>query len=269
MVCLDCPAKLNLFLHVTGTRPDGYHTLDSVFIPVDLVDTLTIEPSDVARRQGNLTGPVEDDLCVRAQKALERATGRTLPATLSLTKRIPVGAGMGGGSSDAAGTLVGLNRAFELGLSDTDLAAIALTIGADVPFFINPRPAWVSGIGEVLTPIDFPKVAFDVVFPGAFVSTRSVFSHRALVPSGHVASIDAFEAAVADGSWPRFGQNDLEPVAKLLNSAVRDMLERFPELRLTGSGSAAFVPNFCETSGLRYSELPQGWRHFSLKTFKI
>lgn len=268
MIRLLAPAKLNLFLHVTGVRPDGYHTLESVFVPVDLADELEVREAPDLVREGDLTGPVEADLCVKAARLLQQACGVSSGARIRLVKRIPVGAGMGGGSSDAAATLLALNRLWRLSLDEAGLRQLAARLGADVPFFIRPEPSWVSGIGEVVEPIAFPETAFTVVYPGLSQSTARIFSSPHLTFSGHAHSREDFARAVADGTWFALGRNDLEAPARESAPEVRAMLERYPVLRLTGSGSAAFAPARLLPPGTLGS-LPRGWRHFSVKTFRI
>ena len=176
------PAKLNLFLHIIGRRPDGYHALQTCFQFVDLCDEVTILPrEDGAIRRGAGAAGVEpeQDLCVRAALALKGATGTRRGADISVLKRIPMGAGLGGGSSDAATCLVALNRLWDLNLPVDELAALGLKLGADVPVFVRGRASWAEGVGERLTPL-YPPLAPDernylIIKPNVFVSTRDVF----------------------------------------------------------------------------------------------
>jgi 4-diphosphocytidyl-2-C-methyl-D-erythritol kinase len=176
---VPAPAKLNLFLHIVGRRADGYHLLQSVFMLIDWCDTLhfRLRQDGVIRRIDAVPGSAlpEIDLVVRAARALQVATGCALGADITLEKRLPAEAGLGGGSSDAASTLLALNRLWQLGLPRARLADIGLALGADVPFFIGGRNAWVEGVGEQLTPVDLPPGRFVVVKPPTGASTAAIF----------------------------------------------------------------------------------------------
>ena len=201
---LPAPAKLNLFLHVLGRRPDGYHEIESVFVPLDLCDTVDMEMRTDGRivREGDLTGPQEADLAVRAARALQEhaasAQGHAALAgvTLRVQKRIPVGAGLGGGSSDAATTLIGLNRLWNLGLGRPALAGLARGLGADVPFFLGGGAAFVKGIGEQCQPLDLPQAWYVLVYPQVHVSTAEIFSDPKLTRDGKQTTIAGFSAAL-------------------------------------------------------------------------
>jgi 4-diphosphocytidyl-2-C-methyl-D-erythritol kinase len=239
---VPAPAKLNLFLHITGRRDDGYHLIESVFVPIDWADTLNFEVrSDGIITREDLGAKLPpDDLCVRAARALQSATGCTLGTHIGLQKNVPSQAGMGGGSSDAASTLLALNRLWNLGLSREALAAIGLKLGADVPFFVGGYPAWVTGIGEELRPIEVPAARFLVVKPRAGLDTRLIFSSGDLKRDSEPAIIAGF-AADAHG----FGRNDLQPVAQRLcpdvNAALEWLASQGLTGRMTGSGSAVFA----------------------------
>jgi len=194
---LPAPAKLNLFLHVTGRRPDGYHLLQSVFVLIDWADTLHFERRDDGALHRHDRGDAlpEDDLCLRAARALSQASGCTFGADIHIEKRLPSGAGMGGGSSDAASTLLALNRLWGLNWSRDRLLPIALKLGADVPFFVGGRNAFVEGIGEVLTPIEVPELRLAVVKPAASIGTKEIFSSPLLQRSESVAIVAGFPAA--------------------------------------------------------------------------
>ena len=239
---VPAPAKLNLFLHITGRRADGYHLLQSVFMLIDWCDTLHFE----LRANGNisredLTTPLPaDDLAINAARALQLATGSTLGAHISIAKSIPAQAGMGGGSSDAASTLLALNRLWQLNLTKQQLAHIGLQLGADVPFFIHGSNAWVEGIGEEITPIDLPKAHFLVVKPASGLSSQAIFTAPSLKRDSPNAIISGFSA------YPfSFGQNDLQAVAQKLSPDVSTALNWLGKLglqpRMTGSGSAVFA----------------------------
>jgi 4-diphosphocytidyl-2-C-methyl-D-erythritol kinase len=245
---LPAPAKVNLFLHVVGRRADGYHLLQSVFVPIDWADTLHIERRDDGRlARHDLTEPLPaDDLTLQAARALQAATGCTLGADISIHKRVPAGAGLGGGSSDAATVLLALNRLWALGLPRERLLTLALGLGADVPFFVGGRPAFVEGIGERLTPIDVPALSLAVVKPAQSLPTASIFGHPALVKDTPAATIAGFLDDAAKSGWA-YGRNDLQPPAEdrcpEVAQAARWLERHFGNSRMTGSGSAVFARN--------------------------
>jgi 4-diphosphocytidyl-2-C-methyl-D-erythritol kinase len=244
------PAKLNLFLHITGRRADGYHLLQSVFMLIDWCDTLHFElrhdglisRTDLGATAANVLPT--DDLTVRAARALQAATGTPLGVNISLEKRIPSQAGMGGGSSDAASCLRALQRLWGVRLSPEKLQAIALTLGADVPFFLGSSHAWVEGIGEELTPIQLPPAQFLVVKPPAGLATPAIFGSAALKRDSQTATMLGF-AANDNGRVYGFGRNDLQPVAEKLCVPMVQSLDWLAAQglkgRMTGSGSAVFA----------------------------
>lgn len=233
------PAKLNLFLHITGRRPDGYHELQTLFQLVDLADTISIAVRDdgaIERTEGPPDVPAEADLAVRAARALKAASGTRLGATLRVHKRIPQGGGLGGGSSDAATTLLALNELWNCGLSRGDLAGLGLPLGADVPVFIGGLSAFGEGIGERLTPVELPERWYLIIHPGRSVSTREVFQSPELTRNSPLITIRAF--------FESGGRNDCEPVVRRLSSEVSealDWLARLAPARLTGTGSCVFA----------------------------
>ena len=239
---VPAPAKLNLFLHVTGRREDGMHLIQSAFMLVDWCDTLHFElrSDGTISREDLATALPEDDLVVRAARALRNATGTKAGAHIAIEKRIPAEAGMGGGSSDAASTLLALNRLWKLGLGVSELAEIGEKLGADVPFFLGGRNAWVEGIGEKLTPVSLPSARFAVVKPAQGVSTARIFADPALPRDSPTAIITGFAANPFS-----FGGNDLQPVAQRLCPAVDEALQWLGSQglkgRMTGSGSAVFA----------------------------
>lgn len=247
---VPAPAKLNLFLHVTGQRPDGYHLIQSVFMLIDWCDTLHFE----LRSDGLITrtdvGAADsevlpnDDLTVRAAVALKQACGTSLGVHISLEKRIPSQAGMGGGSSDAASCLLALQRLWGVELPRSKLLAIALSLGADVPFFLSGGNAWVEGVGEQITPIRLPAANFLVVKPPLGVSTASIFTSPRLKRDTETATILGF-AANDKFEIFGFGQNDLQPVAQEFCPQILQSLDwlsaRQLKGRMTGSGSAVFA----------------------------
>jgi 4-diphosphocytidyl-2-C-methyl-D-erythritol kinase len=232
------PAKLNLFLHVTGRRADGYHELQTLFQLIDLCDTIAIsvrEDGQIERPVGPPDVPAETDLTVRAARVLKSATGMRLGATLKVRKRIPRGGGLGGGSSDAATTLLGLNEVWGCGLSLNELASLALPLGADVPVFVQGSSAWAEGVGERLTPVALPGTWYVVIYPGVAVSTREVFQSPELTRNSPLITIRAF--------FDSGGRNDCEPVVCSRVAPVAEALEwlaRFAPARLTGTGSCVF-----------------------------
>ena len=233
------PAKLNLFLHIVGRRPNGYHELQTVFQLIDLCDTVSV----VVREDGLIERPVgpagvapEEDLVVRAARALQNRTGTGLGATLRVFKKIPQGGGLGGGSSDAATTLLALNRLWGCGLGLDELVALGLPLGADVPVFVRGSSAWAEGVGETLTPVELPDRWFVVIHPGVGVATRDVFQAPELTRNSPVITIRAF--------FESGGRNDCEPVVRARYDEVAealDWLSRYAPARLTGTGSCIFA----------------------------
>jgi 4-diphosphocytidyl-2-C-methyl-D-erythritol kinase len=267
---LPAPAKLNLFLHVVGRREDGYHLLQSAFVLIDWSDELHVERrSDGAIARHDLAGELPpDDLCLRAARALQRESDTQLGADISIVKRLPSGAGMGGGSSDAATTLLALNRLWGLHWPRQRLMDLGLTLGADVPFFLGGRNAFVEGIGERMTALELPRQWLAVVKPLQGVDTRRVFDHPLLVRNTEPVIIESFlaDATTSRGFGPgSFGRNDLQPPATSLCGQVAeaaDWLEaRFGNSRMTGSGSAVFAGSGTGAQPSRElpSDLPPGW----------
>ena len=255
---VPAPAKLNLFLHVTGRRADGYHLLQSVFMLIDWCDTLHFElrrDARITRRDLGTTLP-EDDLIVRAARLLQHASGTALGADIAIDKRIPAQAGMGGGSSDAASTLLALNRLWQLNLPRPQLEQLGLQLGADVPFFLRGHNAWVEGIGEQITPVALPPARFCVLKPAVGVDTASIFRHPQLERATKPATIADF-AADPYG----FGHNDLQPVAQALCPEVSQALALLEsqglQARMTGSGSAVFA--HLATPGHAAIQAPDHW----------
>jgi len=241
------PAKLNLFLHIVGRRPDGYHELQTCFQFVDLCDeiSLRVRADGHIRRRVEIAGVAEDaDLCVRAAKALKAASGCPLGADIGVLKRIPLGGGLGGGSSDAATCLVGLNCLWKLRWSVDDLAALGLTLGADVPVFVRGRAAWAEGVGERLTPL-YPPLAppeanYLILKPNVSVATAEVFQSPELTRNSAPITIHGF---LASG-----GRNDCLGVVRHRFPEVAlalDWLSQFGPARLTGTGACVFLA--CDT----------------------
>ena len=243
----DCPApaKLNLFLHVVGRRSDGYHLLQSVFQLISLCDVLHFDRRADANivRITDVPGVApKDDLIVRAARSLQQAAiARGLPpqgVDIRIDKQIPMGGGLGGGSSDAATTLLALNHLWDLGLSRSELMSLGVTLGADVPFFLLGQNAFVEGIGEQLTPIDTPGGCFVVIHPGVAVPTPVIFGSAELTRDTKAVRIADFSAGA-----PGFGKNDLQAVAAQAFPAVADALKwlsAYGDARMTGSGACVF-----------------------------
>lgn len=260
------PAKLNLFLHVTGRRADGYHELQTLFQLIDLCDTLSIRVTDdgrIERPAGPAGVDPDSDLTVRAAKALQSATGcRGAGATLRITKRIPMGGGLGGGSSDAATTLLALNHLWGCGLSLDELARLGLPLGADVPVFVRGSSAWAEGVGERLEAVELPERWYVVIHPGVAVPTRDVFQSPELTRNSPVITIRAFFGPGGiSGS-----RNDCEPVVRARYPEVADALSwlgNFAPARLTGTGSCIFASFATAIEAERVAaRVPDRWRAF-------
>ena len=234
------PAKVNLFLHVTGRRADGYHWLESLFAFTDFADTLTLTARDDGAivRIGDVAGvPVAADLALRAARALQDAAGARQGVAIAVTKRIPQGAGLGGGSSDAASVLLALNRLWGLELPRARLQEIAQTLGADVAFFVGGENAVARGIGERLTPVTLPMCWLALAFPNVHVRTADIFAAPELTRSTPSAKIDVFSAS--------YGRNDLAAVTCArfpeVAAAIAVLSRAAPQARMTGSGSCVFA----------------------------
>jgi 4-diphosphocytidyl-2-C-methyl-D-erythritol kinase len=269
---LPAPAKLNLFLHINGRRNDGYHLLQSVFVPIGLADTLDFTSNDEGRieRSGDVIGEPAADLCVRAAQLLQQASGTLLGANIHVDKRIPAGSGMGGGSSDAATTLLALNRMWDLNWPRDRLLPLATRLGADVPFFLGPGPAFVEGIGERLTPVAVAPAWYALIHPQVHVSTAEIFNDPGLTRDTKLTTIEDFSAAQevrrsssATVARAVFGTNDLQSVALGRAPEIQAALEHlsaFGEARMTGSGSAVFAPFETEAQARdAVAALPAGW----------
>ena len=237
---VPAPAKVNLFLHVTGRRADGYHTLESLIALIDLADTVTLTRRDdgVIGRLGDVAGVPEDhDLSLRAARALQAATGSPFGVDIVLDKRIPLGSGLGGGSSDAATVLLALNRLWDLSLPRSELLRLAVGLGADVPLFVAGENTMARGIGEILAPVSLPTCYLALAFPPAAVPTADIFGAPELTRATPSAKIDVFSEG--------YGRNDLAPVTASRFPAVAaaiDALSRASSLaRMSGSGACVFA----------------------------
>ncbi len=255
---VPAPAKLNLFLHITGRRPDGYHLLESVFMLIDWWDILHFDllpDGELQRRDLTMALP-PDDLCLRAARLLQQASGTDDGVCISIEKRLPAQAGMGGGSSDAATTLLALNRLWGLNWPLSRLLPLGLSLGADVPFFLRGRNAWVQGIGEQIQPLFLPAARFAVLKPEQGLETALIFKDEALIRDSSPATMADFAARPY-----AFGRNDLQAVARRLCPQVDQSLEWFSRQGLrpgmTGSGSAVFARISSDTV---LSDPPAGWQ---------
>jgi 4-diphosphocytidyl-2-C-methyl-D-erythritol kinase len=237
------PAKLNLFLHITGRRSDGYHELQTLFQLLDWGDQLTFTPNQSGTITLESTGtdiPMENNLVVSAARLLQKGS---LGAHIELQKHIPTGAGLGGGSSNAASTLLALNHLWGLRLPQSQLQTLGAGLGADVPVFVGAHTAWAEGIGEILTPIELPERWYLILVPDCHVSTAQIFSHRQLTRN----SIPIKMAAFFEGD----SRNDCQSLRNDCQSLVRrlypevdkslNILDKFGEARLTGTGACTFI----------------------------
>jgi len=254
------PAKLNLFLHVLGRRPDGYHELETVFQLLDFGDSVHLSPRDdgrIVRVEGPPDIDPETDLCVRAARLLQERTGTRAGVAIGLDKRIPVGGGMGGGSSDAATTLRALDRIWGLDLGVEALAALGLELGADVPVFVRGHSAYARGVGETLAAIPLPERWYVVLDPGVHVATGPLFQAPDLTRNSATVTIPRFFA----GDPTR---NDFEPVVHARHPAVAEAsrwLAQFAPARLTGTGGCVFAAFVDEADARRVAGLaPAGVR---------
>jgi 4-diphosphocytidyl-2-C-methyl-D-erythritol kinase len=258
------PAKLNLFLHVVGRRPDGYHLLQSVFVPIDRCDRirLRVRPDGAIARVNEVPGvPSEQDLTVRAARALKELTGTPMGADIEIDKRIPMGGGLGGGSSDAATVLLALDRLWATNLGEEALAGLGASLGADVPFFLCGRPAWVEGIGERVAPIEVPPRWYVVLVPPVAVPTPAIFAAPELTRDTEPLKMEDFSAQSGVGF-----RNDLEPVVTRRYPAVAEHLEwlgKRGNARVTGSGGCVFAEYASREEAQRVmGELPPGMNGF-------
>ena len=271
------PAKLNLFLHVIGRRADGYHLLQSVFQLIDRGDTLHFDLRDDGRihRTNDVPGvPEESDLIVRALARLAEAFqlrhGRAAPGIdVAVEKILPMGGGLGGGSSDAATALMAANALWQAGFTDAELMAIGLPLGADIPFFIYGQTAFVEGVGEAMQPVDGPDCWYVVIEPGVSVPTPAIFTAEDLTRDSKPVRIADFPAAHL---LNEFGRNDLQAVASRLFPPVAQAIEwlgQYGAARMTGSGACVFcaVPNAAEAD-LVLGQVPGNWRAWKARSLQ-
>jgi 4-diphosphocytidyl-2-C-methyl-D-erythritol kinase len=258
------PAKLNLFLHVVGRRADGYHLLQTAFRLIDCCDWLRYTPRD--DREVKLAHPIagvaeSEELALRAARLLLAESGSGRGVEIDIEKNIPMGGGLGGGSSDAATTLLALNRLWRLGASRDELARLALRIGADVPFFLFGQSAFAEGIGERLSPLQLAPAWYVVLVPPISVSTQAIFAAPELTANTKTIKISSFSAG--------FGRNDLEPVVCRRHGEVAAhlaWLKQFGDARLSGSGACVFAEFEGEREARRVlSGMPAGMRGFTVR----
>ena len=255
------PAKLNLFLHITGRRADGYHELQTVFQLLDWGDELEIEPTegtDIVRVAGNEAVPADSDLVIRAARALQQATGARAGARIRLRKRIPMGGGLGGGSSDAATVLRVLDQLGGTHIGVPALAGLGLALGSDVPVFVHGSSAWAEGRGERLVPVELPEAWFVVLHPGVAVGTAGIFQAPELTRNSPVLTIRALSPALV--------RNDCEAVVRVRHPAVAEALEwlgRQAPARLSGTGACVFAQFARAADAERVAaRVPAPWRSF-------
>ena len=258
------PAKLNLFLHVTGRRPDGYHDLQTLFQLIDLTDTIGVtvrSDGQIERVAGPAGVSPESDLVVRAARALQVASGTALGASLRVVKRIPIGGGLGGGSSDAATTLLVLNRLWGCGLPVHELAKLGRVLGADVPVFLHGSSAWAEGRGDILTPVELPPRWYVIIRPQVAISTAEVFQAPELTRNSPLNTIRGF----LDSG----GRNDCEPVVRARYREVGEALGWLAQsapARLTGTGSCIFAQFMSEAAaGAVAARVPDRWTSFVVR----
>lgn len=241
---LPCPAKLNLFLHVLGRRDNGYHELQTVFQLLNYGDQLHLSSNhsgQISLKPNLPSIPTESNLVFKAAKLLQTSTGTQLGADLTLEKVLPQGGGIGGGSSDAATTLLGLNHLWQTGLSIRQLADLGASLGADVPVFVEGRSAWAEGLGEQLEPMNLPPRWYLVIAPNCSVSTAEIFQHKELTRNTSAINMRAF---LEEG-----GKNDCQPLVEKLYPQVKDAVEwlsLYSSAQLTGTGACVFAAFNCE-----------------------
>lgn len=258
------PAKINLFLHITGQRTDGYHTLQTVFQFLDYGDEIgyTVTCNGKIKLLNPIAGIAnEDNLIIRAAKLLQKESGTDLGADITLNKKLPMGGGLGGGSSNAATTLVALNQLWSLNYSDDCLMKLGLALGADVPVFIRGKAAWAEGIGEKLTDISLPEPWYIVVVPDCQVSTAEIFSSAELTRNCEPITISRFLSGEGSNVCEDYVRQYFPPVTKAL-----DWLALYAEPRMTGTGACVFASFIRqEQAQMVAAQLPEGWQCFVAK----
>ena len=258
-LCVPAPAKINLFLHIVGRRPDGYHLLQTAFRMLDWGDEITLQRRDdgLILRTSDVPGvPAESDLVVRAARALQAASGSRFGADIGVLKRIPMGGGLGGGSSDAASVLLALNRLWGCGLSRQALQDLGLKLGADVPFFIFGETAFAEGVGEALRPLAVPPAWYVMVAPPVSVPTAEIFSAKELTRDTEILIMQGFAAHKT--------RNDMQAVVCVKYPQVAESLEwlsQYGDARMSGSGACLFAPFDAEGQARQVAaSAPLGWK---------
>lgn len=255
-------------LRITGQREDGYHTLQSVFQLLDYQDTLHFKVTEDGKIfQSQAIEGIEEDknLCIRAAKALQAYSKTHYGVEIALEKKIPMGAGLGGGSSNAATVLVALNKLWNINLSTEALIKLGLQLGADVPIFIYGKPAWAEGIGEILTPISLPQKDYLVIYPNVQVATKTIFTDKNLTRNSPPITIAAFQAGI--------DENDCQPVVvqhyPVIQKALH-WLSQYGQAKLTGTGSCIFAA-FSDTIAARkiLEQLPSDWQGFATSSLNM
>ena len=268
---IQAPAKINRFLHIVGQRPDGYHLLQTVFQLIDLTDDIYLNVTQdgiITRMAGPTIVPSDDDLVVRAAKLLKKNHSTALGCEIRLEKRIPMGAGLGGGSSDAAAVLWGLNELWGLGLSRQELMHLGVQLGADVPFFLLGTNAFAEGIGEILTPIELAESSFLVIYPNIHITTADIFKDPNLTRNHPTVTISDF---IDSPNLEQFGKNDCEEIVIQKYQEVAAVLDwirqQAPQSspRMSGSGSSVFVALETDLANHLLSQLPHQWIGFVVR----
>ena len=263
------PAKINLFLHVTSKRPDGYHNLQTIFQLLDYCDEISLdyrEDGIINRLSGNESIPQDQDLAIRSATILKKMTGSKGGVNIGIAKKIPMGGGLGGGSSNAATVLIALNKLWSLNLSKEKLMHIGQNLGADVPVFVNCHSSWGEGIGEILTPITLPKYFYLIVSIDKHISTKEIFTHKALTMS-------PVQRKIADFSMVSNPHNDCLDAAIHLEADIEEAIAHLDSTdnhigiaRMTGSGCCVFVAFEKEKdASIAINKLPSKWTGFIAK----
>jgi len=266
---LPAPAKLNLFLHITGRRDDGYHLLQTVFQLLDYSDEITLDRQadrQIKRIKGLEQVPEESDLCVRAAKLIQQKTNSSYGVNISIKKSLPIGGGIGGGSSDAATVLLGLNKLWSCGLTVAELAELGLQLGADVPLFVEGYSAWAEGIGEALVPVKLKQKWYLVIHPNIFVSTAEIFADKSLTRDCETITIARFlECNTSDTDLVNVFEKVVRKKYPEIDHAI-NWLSQYSPARLTGTGSCLFaVFDEKKLAQQTLDKLPEQWQGFVAK----
>ena len=264
------PAKINLFLHIISKRKDGYHNLQSIFQLLDFGDEITLNIRTdglIKRTHGNENIPQEQDLLIKSAQALQAKTRCKLGIDIAIHKNIPTGSGLGGGSSNAATILIALNILWDLGLTQQELIEIGVRLGADVPFFIFAKSAWVEGIGEKLEPISPPETPTLIIYINQPTSTQEIFSHKALTMSPHIGKISDFsELANTHNDCEQAAIENISEIGDAINY-LNSCSNRLAQARMSGTGSCVFAQFKTEQDALvAFNNMPKNWLGINTKT---